>query len=170
MLRNGARVIALGPRRVPFFIWWCFVDQRIAMWTMLVNPTVAIATALLYSFNYLIQYVLFIALSRLVLSLVLFTYARRVDMHFPWVMYVNQLINAAVKVYSIFRLSKQRWFNRGDQKSGQSGDRLIAMARDSFATYQTTLGLAALFLIVMLVSGLVDVPGVRLFYFLRNGA
>ena len=42
MLRNGARVIALGPKRVPFFIWWCFVDQRIAMWTMLVNPAVAI--------------------------------------------------------------------------------------------------------------------------------
>ena len=170
MLRNGARVIALGPRRVPFFIWWCFVDQRIAMWTMLLNPAVATATAILYSVNYLIQYALFIALSRLVLSLVLFTYARRVDMHFPWVMYVNQLINAAVKVYSIFRLSKQRWFNRGDQKSAVSGDRLLTMARDHFATYQTALGVATLFLLVMLTSGLVEMPGVRFFYFLSHGA
>ena len=23
MLRNGSRAIALGPRRMPFFIWWC---------------------------------------------------------------------------------------------------------------------------------------------------
>ena len=35
MLRNGYRAILLGPRRMPFFIWWCCVDQRIAMWTML---------------------------------------------------------------------------------------------------------------------------------------
>ena len=170
MLRNGARVIALGPRRVPFFIWWCFVDQRIAMWTMLLNPAVATATAILYSVNYLIQYALFIALSRLILSLVLFTYARRVDMHFPWVMYVNQLINAAVKVYSIFRLSKQRWFNRGDQKSAVSGDRLLTLAREYFASYQTVLGVATLFLLVMLTSGLVQMPGVRLFYFVGHGA
>ena len=102
-----------------------FVDQRIAMWTMLVNPAVAISAAALHSWSYLIQYFLFLAISRLVLSLVLSSYARTVDMLFPVVLYINQLINAAVKVYSIFRLSKQRWFNRGDQKSAVSGDRLL---------------------------------------------
>ncbi|MDH3740172.1 MAG: glycosyltransferase family 2 protein [Hyphomicrobiales bacterium] len=165
MLRNGARVIALGPRRVPFFIWWCFVDQRIAMWTMLVNPAVAIAAATLYSWAYLIQYFLFLAISRLLLSLVLSSYARTVDMWFPFVLYINQLINAAVKVYSIFRLSKQRWFNRGDQKSAVSGDRLLIMAREGFAGFQTTVAVTALFLIVILMTGLVETPGFRLFGF-----
>lgn len=42
MLRNGARAIALGPRAMPFFIWWCVVDQRIAMWTMMVSPVLAV--------------------------------------------------------------------------------------------------------------------------------
>ena len=85
-------------------------------------------------------------------------------------MQVNQLINAGFMVHSIFRLSKQCRFNHGDQMSGWSGDRLITMARDSFATYHTRPGVTALFLIVMIVSGLVDVPGVRLFCFLRDDA
>ncbi len=41
MLRNGSRAIALGPRRVGFFIWWCIIDQRLAMWTMLFSPVLA---------------------------------------------------------------------------------------------------------------------------------
>ena len=46
MLRNGQRAIALGPGRMPFFIWWCCVDQRLAMWTMLFSPLLAIAGTL----------------------------------------------------------------------------------------------------------------------------
>jgi mannuronan synthase len=170
MLRNGARVIALGPRHMPLFIWWCFVDQRIAMWTMLVNPMLAFAASMFYSGSYLIQYFLFLALSRLVLSLVLWCYARKVDIAFPFILYLNQVINASVKVYALFRLAKQRWYNRGDQKSRESGNRLTAMTRNSVAFYQTTLAVSALFLIVTLVSGLVEIPGIRLFYFLGHGA
>ncbi|MGI9464125.1 MAG: glycosyltransferase, partial [Aestuariivirgaceae bacterium] len=165
MLRNGARVIALGPRRMPFLIWGGFVDKRIAMWTRLFNPAVVIAAATLYSWAYLIQYFLFLAISRLILSLVLSAYARTVDMLFPVVLYINQLINASVKVYSIFRLSKQRWFNRGDQKSAVSGERMIIVAREGFAAFQTTVAVVALFLTVILVTGLVEVPGIRLLNF-----
>ncbi|MEM6312239.1 MAG: glycosyltransferase, partial [Pseudomonadota bacterium] len=42
MVRTGARAIALGPTAMPFFIWWCVVDQRIAMWTMMVSPVMAV--------------------------------------------------------------------------------------------------------------------------------
>jgi mannuronan synthase len=170
MLRNGARVIALGPRRMPLFIWWCFVDQRIAMWTMLVNPMVAAAAALLHSGTYLIQYFLFLAISRLILSLVLWRYARKVDLMFPFVMYANQVINACVKVYSLFRLSKQRWFNRGDQRAGDSGERWITLARSAMAGFQTTVAVSALFLITTIMTGLVKVPGVQFLFFLTHGA
>jgi mannuronan synthase len=30
MLRNGYRAILLGPTKMPFFIWWCLIDQRLA--------------------------------------------------------------------------------------------------------------------------------------------
>src|SRR5262249_40321138 len=37
-LRNSARVIALGPRKLGLFPWWCTVDQRLCNWTALVGP------------------------------------------------------------------------------------------------------------------------------------
>ena len=73
-------------------------------------------------------------------------------------LYINQLINASVKVYSIFRLSKQRWFNRGDQKSAVTGDRLLIMAREGFAAYQTTVAVTALFLASFCSPALVKHP------------
>ncbi|MBL4603906.1 MAG: glycosyltransferase, partial [Emcibacteraceae bacterium] len=47
MLRNGARAIALGPKKMPFFIWWCLIDQRLSMWTMLFSPVLAIIGSLI---------------------------------------------------------------------------------------------------------------------------
>lgn len=118
MLRNGARAIALGPRAMPFFIWWCVVDQRIAMWTMMMSPVLAIFATLLepvYFWNVLI----WLVASRLVLSTFLFTYARKPDLSWPFILYFNQFINAGVKIYMIFHLSKQKWSNRGNQSAGE---------------------------------------------------
>jgi hypothetical protein len=38
MLRASGRAIALGPRQVGLFAWWCLIDQRISMWTPLLLP------------------------------------------------------------------------------------------------------------------------------------
>ena len=118
MLRNGARAIALGPRAMPFFIWWCIVDQRIAMWTMMVSPVLAVFATMIdpiYFWNVLI----WLVASRLVLSTVLYTYARKPDLSWPFILYFNQFINAGVKIYMIFHLSKQKWSNRGNQTAGE---------------------------------------------------
>ena len=118
MLRNGQRAIALGPTRMPFFIWWCCVDQRLAMWTMLFSPMLAIAGAIKLGTPFLISYFVYIAITRGLLAMILFTYAHRVDLNFIWALYVNQLVNAVVKVYMLWRLAKQKWANRGNQKAG----------------------------------------------------
>ena len=130
MLRNGWRAIMLGPRRMPLFIWWCCVDQRIAMWTMLFSPMVAFAGMLKFGSAYFLAYVVYIAVSRMMLSLVLFTYARRVDLNFIWTLYANQILNAVVKVYMQWRLAKQKWTNRGNQKTGFAGGGALAIFRE----------------------------------------
>ncbi|MEM6664262.1 MAG: glycosyltransferase [Pseudomonadota bacterium] len=158
MLRNGARAIALGPSKMPFFIWWCLVDQRLSMWTMLVSPCLAISASILIGIHYLLAYILFIAVSRMLLSLVLFQYAREVNLNYPWILYFNQLINASVKVYCLWRLSKQKWSNRGAQSAGFGNVSLLAMARDGMAMYLTILSVVLLFLGTMLYTGLVDMP------------
>lgn len=157
MLRNGARAIALGPRKMPFFIWWCLVDQRIAMWTMLVSPVLAILTTGLHSPAYSLNYLLWIGISRMFLCLFLFQYMSRVDVLMPFILYFNQLVNASVKVYCLFRLSKQRWSNRGDQRS-EDGIGWQETARNIMATYITTLYVMGLAVFVVLYAGIVTVP------------
>ena len=157
MLRNGARAIALGPRRTGFFIWWCVVDQRIAMWTMLFSPILAISTTILVTPAYLVTYIVWITISRLWQAIFLFAYSREVHLVYPLLLYVNQLTNAAVKVYCLFRLSKQRWTNRGDQKAGFDGA-FIDRIRNVTASYLTVVAMSALVLAIISYSGLLRLP------------
>lgn len=148
MLRNGSRAIALGPRKVNPFIWWCVVDQRIAMWTMMVSPTLALLVAFeapLYLWSCLI----WLAFSRMVLCLVLFQYSRQVDLSWPFILYLNQVINSSVKIFMVFHLSKQKWSNRGNQASKREQG-LTAILQNSIAKMQ----------LIISVSGFVTVLAV----------
>lgn len=159
MLRNGQRAIALGPHRMPFFIWWCLIDQRIAVWTMLLSPLLAIAGTLKVGVAFLISYVIFVAVTRMLLALVLSAYAPRVDLGYVWTLYANQLLNAVVKVYMIWRLARQNWANRGNQEQGIDNFGWVAVARNSMAAYLTCLSFAGLLLVAMLYTKLLEVPG-----------
>ncbi len=153
MLRNGSRAIALGPRRMPVFTWWCLVDQRLAMWTMLFGPLCALVGTLKLGWAFLVAYAVYVALTRLVSALVLFAYSRHVDLNYTWALYANQLLNSAVKLYMIWRLPKQRWFNRGNQKSGAGGHAFAAAARSTMAAYLTSLSIAVLALAALTLTG-----------------
>lgn len=166
MLRNGMRAIQLGPRKMPFFIWWCLVDQRISMWTMLISPTLAVCATIMHGQKFLMAYILFIAVSRMLLSLFLYSYARRISLAYPAILYLNQLINAAVKVYCIYRLSKQKWSNRGNQTAGMGGDSLIELLRNLMANYCTTILVALLIVGTILYTKLMKAPSYTDIYLL----
>ncbi len=159
MLRNGARAIKLGPRKMPFFIWWCLIDQRIAIWTVLVSPTLAFAATMLKDATYLLTFIAYVAISRLLLSLCLCVYSRRVDLNYVWILYLNQLTNATVKVYVLWRLSKQKWANRGDQSAGFSDGGYVELARNTMAQYLTILSVGVLFVGTIVYTNLVKTPG-----------
>jgi glycosyltransferase Alg8 len=166
MLRNGLRAIALGPRRTGLFIWWCLVDQRIAMWTMLVGPLLGLTGAMIVSPAFLVACLVWIALTRLGQSMVLFGYAREVSLTVPLLLYVNQLVNAGVKVYSLFRLSKQRWANRGDQRAG-FGDSLADRLRGVVAQYLTMVAMAVLALAIVSFTGILRLPSLYTIHEMR---
>ncbi len=156
MLRNGSRAIALGPFVVKPFIWWCVVDQRIAMWTMLVSPTMAILASA-HDGTYIYSCLIWVMFSRLILCLFLFRYSRTVDMSWPFILYFNQIINASVKVFMIFHLSKQKWSNRGNQSSG-AGVGLIASLQNATAKFQLVTAVSGFFLLVAVYVGLIPNP------------
>jgi glycosyltransferase Alg8 len=156
MLRNGTRAIHLGPRRIGWFIWWCIVDQRLAMWTMLISPIFAIVATLAKGWMFLYAYLIWITVSRLMLSMFLFYYAGRIELAFTWMLYVNQVSNAIVKVYVMFRLPMQRWANRGNQKASNKGD--FMWLKRAMATYLTGFYVTLLVFLVVLYVGLVPAP------------
>ena len=160
MLRNGTRALKLGPNKVGFFIWWCVMDQRIAMWTMLVSPIVAVGATLLKDPYYIVSYFIWIAISRMALSLFLFRYSTSIHIEWPFILYFNQLLNAAVKVYCLARLSKQRWTNRGNQSSG-STHTLADRLKDMMATYITTVWVTGLILSVLFYTQLLKFPDIH---------
>jgi len=142
LLRNGRRCIALGPEQLGWFTWWCFIDQRLAMWTTLVGPVMAVLLTILLGPQMLLAAVVWILLTRLVLSVFLCYYAGRIYISFPFLLYFNQVTNAAVKCYLLFRLAKQRWRNRGDQKVAESMGWLPAF-QNFMGSYLTHLSLVA---------------------------
>jgi len=157
MLRNGSRALALGPRRVGFFIWWCILDQRIAMWTMLISPILAISASVVIEPAFILGYFTWIMCSRMLLSLCLYRYCQQIHISFPFILYANQILNAGVKVYCLFRLSKQRWSHRGNQSAGLEHSFALG-ARTWIAFWVTTIWLSSVMIFSLLYSGIFQVP------------
>jgi len=151
MLRNGARAIALGPGRTGVFIWWCLVDQRIAMWTTLVGPVLALSGAAVTTTWFLVGYVTWILATRLLQASVLWVHAREADPMFVPLLYFNQVANAVVKLLCLLRLSKQRWTNRGDQRAGFETN-LTDWLRQLVAVYIMAVSLLGLTLMVVVIA------------------
>lgn len=163
MLRTGSRAISLGPRAMPLFIWWCLVDQRLSMWTMLVSPVLALLAAILLSPLYLISYLLFIAVTRLAQSMFLFAHSQKVEISYPLILYLNQLFSASIKIYCLFHLSKQRWSNRGNQSQGIGNTGWTSIFRNWMAAYLTVLSITCLSVAVLHYSKLIALPDLASF-------
>jgi hypothetical protein len=58
----------------------------------------------------------------------------------------------------MWRLAKQKWANRGNQKQGFTGDSALEAFRSVMAIYLTTLSAVSLFLIVMIYTEFLVVP------------
>jgi mannuronan synthase len=157
LLRNGGRAIALGPGRVGPFIWWCLIDQRISMWTMLTGPVAALIFAIGYGPQILLAYLVWVVCTRLVLSCVLFYYAGGVYLSFPFLLYINQLSIAMIKVHLLFRLSKQRWLNRGDQQAQFDRGDLLSFQK-FMAKFLTAFYISLVVFVIAVYSGALQLP------------
>lgn len=109
MLRASGRAIALGPVRLGPFTWWCFVDQRISMWTPLIGPLVVLFAALRGAPELAYAYLVWVMVTRLIQALALLTVRPVIDGTWPMLIYYNQLYGACVKTWILFRLDRQRW-------------------------------------------------------------
>lgn len=156
MLRISFRAIALGPRRLGMFTWWCLIDQRLSMWTPLVGPLVALFFVLGKSVLFVYTYALWVGLTRLVQALTLLTVRPRISGLYPPLIYFGQVYGALVKTYILFRLDRQRWTRQNITGPGLSGGE--ARMRTLTSIYLHGLAVGALATAVALAANVLNLP------------
>ena len=157
MLRTSSRAIALGPRRVGLFTWWCLVDQRLSMWTPLVGPLVALFFAIGKSVLFLYTYMLWIGFTRLIQALTLLTVRPTISGMYPILIYFGQVYGALLKTYVLFRLDRQRWTRQNITVLPALSPR-EARVRALTSVYLHGLALGALATVVALATNLLSLP------------
>jgi mannuronan synthase len=157
MLRTNGRAIALGPRPMGLFTWWCVVDQRLSIWTTLIGPAGAVlATATVTPFA-IFYYLCWVGITRYVMTLSLLTARRSVSVSYPFLLYYNQVMGSLLKSKIIFQLDRQKWtrqnttLNRGLSRLQERRSQLVASGLHIFS-------LGALFVLVALLVHLIDWP------------
>ncbi|QMV64613.1 glycosyltransferase family 2 protein [Pseudomonas berkeleyensis] len=108
-LRQNSRALRLGMSRLGAFTSLVLFDQRVSMWTCLLGLCVAIIASIKYSVMYLLIYLLWIGITRLILTLLLMLSGHRIGPAYPALLYYNQIVGALVKIYVFFRLDQQSW-------------------------------------------------------------
>ena len=108
-LRQNSRATSLGPGRLGWFTYYVLFDQRVSMWTSLLAPTVAIIGSLKYSIVFFWVYVLWIGITRLIMTVLLLASGHKVGPAYPLILYYNQIVGSIVKIYVYYRLDRQSW-------------------------------------------------------------
>lgn len=109
MLRTNGRALRLGPGKMGFFTWWCLLDQRISMWTSLSGPVFVLFIALKHSLAFLPVYLVWIGLTRWMMTILLVTTRPVLSAWYPFLLFYNQIWGALIKTYVMFRLDRQSW-------------------------------------------------------------
>jgi len=108
-LRQNSRALGLGPRRLGWFTYYVLFDQRILMWTGLLGLALAIAASVQFSIMYLLAFLLWVGITRLVMSFILIASGHRVGPLFPLLLYYNQVVGSLTKISVFFNLDRQSW-------------------------------------------------------------
>ena len=157
MLRASGRCLALGPRRVGWFVWWCLLDQRVSMWTPLIGPVAAILLAIAVAPAFLYAYLLWVLATRLLQSLVLLAVRPTISGLYPLLLYFSQVYGALIKTWVLFRLDRQGWTRQNIAwRSGLSPAAARWRETESLALH--ALALATLVAAVAFATGLITLP------------
>jgi len=89
---------------------------------------------------------------RTLVSMILFLYSRRISVLYPFLLYGGQILGSVIKIYLLFRLSKQRWLNRGDQRSNAVGTPLLVW-QNAMAAFLTLLYACVFLLLAAFFTG-----------------
>jgi glycosyltransferase Alg8 len=127
-LRHGWRAFKLGPSRLGWFCWYSLLDQRFAIWTVLVGPLFAFLAACGGHFEIAASYVLWVLCSRLAQAAIAWRHGRRFSAWYLPLQILSDWVISLTKIWILFHPARQAWLNRGartlDSTKASAGHRL----------------------------------------------
>ena len=88
------------------------LDQRFSMWTSLLTPIVLVLSLLFDSFDVFILFLTYALLIKNLQALALIVTSGAYDPYFPYLIFYNQVMSAAVKIFTFAFLHRQKWNNQ----------------------------------------------------------
>jgi glycosyltransferase Alg8 len=144
-----------------WFTWIAVIDQRISMWTALTGPVVSILATFFITPFALVYYLLWVMITRYVVTLSLLASRKRVSAFYPFLLYYNQVMGSVIKTIVLFRLDKQRW-TRQNTTLNMDRQRWAELKLQLSAASMNALAYACFLLALASVAGIVRVPNFSL--------
>lgn len=156
MARNNGRALGLGLQRMPAFIWFSLLDQRISMWTSLLGPITALVGTFHYGSHILVAYLSWAVMTRTFFLWVLVPAGFVVRLpHLPLQLY-DQWGGSLLKIGASFFIDRQHWAKAGNaqRQQGAGGWNL----RTVLAWYRMALAVLIFLLFVLLLTDVLEAP------------
>ncbi len=134
-VRHGWRAMMLGPRKLGWFLWWCLVDQRLTMLTILFGPTVAILSLISGRFEMAAAYLLWVLASRVAHAAIAWRQGRRFSAYYIPLQIISDWVISLTKLWVVFHPAKQNWLNRGKRTLNTTRGSAFYGLRTGFAHY-----------------------------------
>jgi len=134
-LRHSWRAFVLGPRKLGWFCWYSLLDQRLAIFTVLVGPMFCILSLLTGRFQLAAGYLLWVMLSRLAHASISWRHGRRFSIYYLPLQVLSDWTIAVTKIWVLFHPAKQAWLNRGARTLDSTSTRASHQLRTGVAHY-----------------------------------
>ena len=160
-LRHSWRALKLGPGKLGWFCWYSLLDQRMAIWTVLVGPLFALLALGAGHLQIAAGYLLWVMCSRVAHSSISWWHGRRFSACFIPLQIISDWVIALTKIWILFHPAKQAWVNRGARTLDTTKDRAFYRLRAITAHYLYGFTCAMTIILVGVYSGFLSVLNER---------
>jgi glycosyltransferase Alg8 len=156
-IRHSWRAFQLGPKKLGWFSWYSLLDQRLAIWTVLIGPLFALLALCGGRFEIAAGYGLWVMCSRLTHSAISWRHGRRVSAYYLPLQILSDWIIAITKIWVLFHPAKQSWLNRGARTLDAKRSGVLNRLRIGVAHYLCGFTCAATILLIGIYTRFVPV-------------
>lgn len=152
-LRHSWRAIKLGPRKLGWFCWYSLLDQRIAIFTVLIGPLIFTMALLAGRFDIAAAYLLWLLWTRGLHASISWYHGGRFSALYPPLQVMSEWAISVTKIWILFHPAKQKWANRGGRSLDSTRNCSLYHWRAALAHYLAVLTVAVAIMGVGIAGG-----------------